>query len=115
MTDRIDHAAEARKILHEATHDEHGAVPEELLDDEEKRNLSLWWQEAQVHAMLAVADQARVANIISLARVESENTMTPTDALDTIYTRTEWTPDEGVKLHTRPEIAAALGIEEVQS
>jgi hypothetical protein len=54
-----DHAAEARRILHEATHDERGPVPTELLDEFERELLGLWLAEAQVHATLAVADAIR--------------------------------------------------------
>lgn len=54
-----DHAAEARRILHDATHDEHGPVPTDLLDADERDQLALWLAEAQVHATLAVADAIR--------------------------------------------------------
>ena len=65
-----DHASEARKILHEATHDEKGRVPEELLDDYEARNLALWWQEAQIHATLAIAEQLRIGNRLKVAEID---------------------------------------------
>lgn len=97
MTERIDHAAKAMEWL----------TPAE--------GTGLTWTEtsgmaaiAQAHATLALVEQQRIANLIALARVESENHTTPTDALDALYTREETSFD--TKLHTRAEIREGLGL-----
>jgi hypothetical protein len=94
VSDRIDHAAEAM-ICIKTAHRE-GRDPFSMM-------------QAQVHAMLALVEQQRIANILALSRLECENESTPTDALDALYTR-EGGDDWGValKLHTCPEIREGL-------
>lgn len=65
MEERIDHAAEARKIMHEVGHDEHGTVALELLDDTERWVYDATMREAQVHATLALVEQQRIGNLIA--------------------------------------------------
>lgn len=64
----VDHAAEALAIIHDSSHDQHGFVPLELFEDRALREFQVSMLEAQVHATLAVAEQARIANILTLAR-----------------------------------------------
>lgn len=109
MTERIDHAAEARMHIEWAhEHQEHEGITERTVTDTALL--------AQAEATLALVEQQRIANLVALSRIECENESTPTDAFDAIYDCEEtngW--NAGVKMRTRPEIAAALGIEEVQS
>ncbi len=102
VTEFIDHAAEARALI------EHEHKPSsmgwETADAQHLANLI----EAQANATLALAEQQRISNLIALARIEVENKLTPTDALDTLYSREESAFD--VKLHTRPKVARLLGI-----
>lgn len=64
---------------------------------------------AQAHATLALVEQQRIANLITLFRIESENTSTPMDAMRAIYDLSE-----PKSLRTQPEIMSALGIGENQ-
>ena len=100
MTDRIDHAAEAREFLE---------ASQLVASQHELPAATLAVQHAQVQATLALVEQQRIANLTALARVEVENTSTPTDALDAIYRRDE--TGQRTRLYTRPDIAAALGID----
>lgn len=70
MSERIDHAAKAREILHELDagvaevennlpHDWCGA------SDNEQWMVSATFAEAQVHATLALVEQQRIANLIA--------------------------------------------------
>lgn len=104
MTDRIDHAEKARTELDFL----HEWMAEEGQTDATQLASAI---EAQVHATLALVEQQRIANIIALTRIETENQATPTDALDALYSREEptgWGQD--VSLHTRPEIMKGLGL-----
>lgn len=108
-----DHADEARRILA----DGESAISKlrsaqhrgeaSSADDYGKKAMGCWAQ-AQVHATLALAEQQRIANILSLARIESENSSTPTDALDYLYDREVF--DLGGKLVTNPSIMKGLGL-----
>lgn len=64
---RVDDAAEARRIIHEATHDENGPVPFDLLEDRELAEHHASMAEAQARAALALAEQQRIANLIDFA------------------------------------------------
>lgn len=57
MTQRIDHAEEARKIL-------------EDLEPHRRQNLELDSQLAQVHVTLALVEQQRIANLIAAYQME---------------------------------------------
>lgn len=68
---RIDHAAQARKIMLEVNTDERGIVPLELLDDVEKWVYDSTMREAQVHATLALVEQQRITNLLLLIKPEN--------------------------------------------
>ncbi len=92
MTERIDHAAEARKILELVT-----GLPK--LD------------EARVHATLALVEQQRIANLIALSQAEDGNGWQAEQPLAALFAyRREAGAMEDEGLHIRPEIAVALGI-----
>lgn len=80
--ERIDHAAEAKKIL-------------EDLEPHRGQHLELDPQLAQVHATLALVEQQRIANLIELGE-QWEDTGNP--ALDSVAPQ------------LRPEIEEALGL-----
>lgn len=71
MTERIDHAAKALKIMHDVGTDERGEIPLELFDSHEQWIYDATMREAQVHATLAIVAELRTANIIA-ARAQSE-------------------------------------------
>lgn len=100
----MNHATKTRRLLEQSRKIEE--IKTHFPSNEEKRQRLL--AEAQIHALLEVAEQQRVSNLIALARVESENNSTPTDALNAIYDREETTYD--VKLRTRSEILSSLRI-----
>ena len=99
MTDRIDHAAEAQKVL---------AMP------------SVWGSPsavlaaAQVNATLAIVEQLRIGNLIALANGDSE-AGTDQARSDARVALVEWhaheDPEMGGWPEIRPDIAAALGID----
>ena len=100
MTDRIDHAAEAQKVL---------AMP-----------TSVWGSPsdvlagAQVHATLAIVEQLRISNLIALGYGNSE-AGTDQARSDARVALVEWhaheDPEMGGWPEIRPDIAAALGID----
>ena len=94
----IDHAAEAKRLLPKRGE---GMMPNHIAA-------------AQVHATLALVEQQRIANLIALARIETENISTPTDALDTIYRREEISTGFGgeTRLHMKSWALDALRIGE---
>lgn len=105
---RIDHVAEAREWIDEA--------PRELFDaglnagTPERANLCA--QLAQAHAVLALAEQTRLANLISLASCEGDNEALDglrAEAGDALVAWVHHSPDDEHP-ETRPDIAAALGI-----
>ena len=91
MPDRIDHAAEAQKVL---------AMP-----------TSVWCSPsdvlagAQVHATLALAEQHRIANLIALMDSSRASTNDARAALNALSVG-----EPVIDRHLRPEIARALGI-----
>lgn len=105
MTERIDHAARARVLETNAW--ARGGVHGDALirRPEERRDMIA---SAQVHATLALAEQQRIQNLIALAR---NSRVTPSPLF--VDEPDPWDFDARGTL--RPEIAAALGIEEVQS
>lgn len=126
MTDRIDHVAEAAGRLRAVA-----SVVEEVGDRQVVPDvLSVWnanvsreLKAAQVHATLALVEQQRIANLISLAKlagrdedVHEEVAAAAYGALNALVSYQDvpnghMGPDEVVVL--RPEIAAALGIKAV--
>ena len=111
MSDRIDHAAEAVGLLNFAVTAQHRGDPRHVI------------AAAHVHATLAVAEQARIANLVALAKlagrdedVHEEVAAAAYGALNALIRYRDVPnghagPDEVVVL--RPDIAAALGIEAV--
>ena len=95
MTDRIDHAAEAQDLLH-------------LWDDEEA-------SVAQVHATLAIVEQLRIGNLIALGYGGDEADCDQARA-DARAALVNWhaheDPEMGGWPEIRPDIAAALGIDD---
>lgn len=68
MTERIDHASQARNLMLDVGADEHGTVALELLDESERWVYEVTMREAQVHATLALVEQQRIANLLALAQ-----------------------------------------------
>ena len=93
MTNRIDHAAEAVGLLALAVAAQHQGDPRHLI------------AAAHIHATLAVAEQARIANLIALLK----DTFASHEALEELSDVA--TAQSGQLISLRPEIAAALGIE----
>ena len=98
MTDRIDHAAEARKHIDWA-HDW-----QEREGDTEEAGLATAVL-AQAHATLALVEQARIANLVGLLK----DTFASHQALEALSDVA--TAQSGQLISLRPDIAAALGIE----
>ena len=101
MTERIDHAAEARKLI---------AWGEEWMREQgstDATNIATAMH-AQTHATLALAEQARVANIISLSVKQGLSH----DVEAWVSSWDEELNAEGkiTKIELRPDIAAALGL-----
>ena len=109
MTNRIDHAAEAVGLL--------------ALAAAGVRDRRYLIAAAHIHATLAVAEQARIANLIALAKLagrdedaHEEVAAAAYGALNALISYQDVPnghsgPDEAAVL--RPDIAAALGIEAV--
>ena len=101
MADRIDHAAEAREVL---------AMP-----------TSVWGSPsdvlagAQVHATLAIVEQLRISNLIALGYGGDEADCDQARA-DARAALVNWhaheDPEMGGWPEIRPDIAAALGIDD---
>ena len=101
MTDRIDHAAEAQKVL---------AMP-----------TSVWGSPsdvlagAQVNATLAIVEQLRIGNLIALGGYGDSEAGTDQARSDARVALVEWhaheDPEMGGWPEIRPDIAAALGID----
>lgn len=90
MTDRIDHAAEAQRIIDNPPGGE--AV-----------------RRAQVHATLALVEQQRIANLIALSESGRTTVNGARAALAGLY---DGSAKEGsAYMALRPDIAAALGFE----
>ena len=100
MTDRIDHAAEAQKVLAMPT--SVWGSPSEMLAG------------AQVHATLAIAEQLRIGNLIALGYGGDEANCDQARA-DARAALVNWhaheDPEMGGWPEIRPDIAAALGID----
>ena len=94
MTDRIDHAAEAQRLLHQWSRE---AMPV-----------------AQVHATLAIVEQLRIGNLIALGYGGGEADCDQARA-DARAALVNWhaheDPDMGGWPEIRPDIAAALGVD----
>lgn len=106
MTERIDHAAEARDSISLAQDD---ALAEEATSITHAMI-------ANAEATLALVEQQRIANLIALSQALDGNGWQAAEPLDAIFAYRNTEPDdEFAGLHIRPDIAAALGIEEVQS
>ena len=100
MTDRIDHAAEAQKVLAMPT--SVWGSPSEMLAG------------AQVHASLALVEQLRIGNLIALGYGGDEADCDQARA-DARAALVNWhaheDPEMGGWPEIRPDIAAALGID----
>ena len=97
MSERIDHAAEARRILSD-------------VKPYEDQHLEVGMGSAQVHATLALVEQQRIANIIDVALLQlmsaedgPVNILGNGEALRALYPDGPITP-------LSPDIAAALGV-----
>ena len=96
MTEHIDHAAEAVRLI------ELSSVNPSA---DESRTVSA---EAQVHATLALVEQQRIANLHAIACGTSEGEMSHV-ARDFAYMTLIENGQDGM---LRPDIAAALGIKQ---
>jgi outer membrane protein TolC len=101
---RIDHANEARR-----------AVSQTLgyAETDENTGALVGIAAAQVHATLALVEQQRIANLITLATLSGEyDENTDLLRIEAVASLVKWVPhgldDEHPEI--RPEIAAALGI-----
>lgn len=95
MTDRIDHAAEARRLTSAVTTRDWAEESPPYVD----RRTAV----ARVHATLALVEQQRIANLIALANGD-------THLSTTAYSQLAVEP--GIRpAEFRPDIAAALGVE----
>lgn len=99
MTERIDHYAEAERVLHECTGLIRGGAAQTSM-----------LAAAQVHATLALAEQARIANIIALAESGRTTVNGARTALAGLFTGSA--EDGSANMHLRPEIKEALGLHE---
>ena len=102
MIDRIDHAAEAQKVL---------AMPTSMWGSPKSEMLA----GAQVNATLAIVEQLRIGNLIALGGYGDSEASTDQARSDARAALVEWhaheDPEMGGWPEIRPEIAAALGIE----
>ena len=102
MLDRIDHAAEAQKVLAMPT--SAWGSPSEMLAG------------AQVHATLAVAEQLRIGNLIALANASHmSNSFDDTEEAQRqsayrLIAYRQLDPDDELPV-VAPDIATALGID----
>ena len=109
MSDRIDHAAEASRLLANADRMVSNDWP--LETGEFKTDILA---AAQVHATLALVEQQRVANLIALAGSRNPilREQVAEDAAEALATFHEHADLALGGWHeVRPDIAAALGIE----
>ena len=100
MTDRIDHAAEAQKVLAMPTNV--WGSPSEILAG------------AQVNATLAIVEQLRIGNLIALGYGgdEADCDQARSDARAALVNwHAHEDPEMGGWPEIRPDIAAALGID----
>lgn len=100
---------EAQETLDAAAQD--GVLPPEAVIDAIRESANHIIAQAQVHALLASVEQAKIANLIALS-VQSDSMEGRAQADRALYSRV---PDATIPGHImlplRPEIAAALGIE----
>ena len=98
MTDRIDHAAEARKHID-------WAHEEQSVEGSWEYSVRDYALIAQAEATLALVEQARIANLVGLLK----DTFASHQALEALSDVA--TAQSGQLISLRPDIAAALGIE----
>ena len=102
MTYRIDHAAEAQKVL---------AMPTSMWGSPKSEMLA----GAQVNATLAIVEQLRIGNLIALGGYGDSEAGTDQARSDARAALVEWhaheDPEMGGWPEIRPDIAAALGID----
>ena len=98
MTDRIDHAAEARKHID-------WAHEEQSVEGSWEYSVRDYAVLAQTHATLALVEQSRIANLVGLLK----DTFASHQALEALSDVA--TAQSGQLISLRPDIAAALGIE----
>lgn len=99
MTDRIDHATEARAALKGA---QMNPVDADVMADP-------WLLAAQVHATLALVEQQRFANLIALATVPGSAGTLETAAAQALLIPADdsvW----GARPTIRPEVREGLGL-----
>ena len=96
---RIDHAGKARQIL------------AEIPDGATEAGTMAWCAEAQVHAQLAMVEQARIANLIALSTpqelIGGGEASVPSWAVEP---KPGWKNIGQQEIKLRPDIAAALGL-----
>lgn len=115
MSDRIDHAAEARELIEAERRPSPAGW--ETADAQHLAN----FMEAQAHATLALMDaqreaneQARIGNLIALCGSDVEvNMIGRAVSFEALGVREKvGTPENGfIRWHLHPDIAAALGLE----
>lgn len=112
MIERIDHVAKAKDFLVRARQVVNSLVAA-LGDDEELSDFDIvaanaaasnGFAEAQAHAVLALVEQQRIANVIALSVGDWDHGQ----AIDALVVRPQMGADP---YPLRPEIAAALGLE----
>ena len=99
MIDRIDHTAESQRILDHML---------SVCETDENTTALLYAQAAQVHAMLALVEQQRIANVIALAESGRTTVSGARSALAGLY---DGSLDEGTtRMTLRSDIKEALGL-----
>ena len=101
MTDRIDHAALAAQMARDAVSTSRSGA---------QVIAGMLAATAQVHASIALVEQQRISNLISLAS-STDSISARAQAEITLFERV--TRGSDLALRIRPDIAAALGIKAV--
>jgi hypothetical protein len=100
VSDRIDHAAEAWEFQQAS----------QLVAGDSMEAATLAVRHAHVHAVLALVEQTRIANLIALSQAEDGNGWISEQAIASVF-REHWNDETGQGHSTiAPEVAAALGI-----
>lgn len=102
MSERIDHATEASRLMSTITTYDWA---------EESPYVDLSMAAAEVHTLLAIHEQLRIANVIALSQVTDGNGWQASEPLNALFAYRSQDPEDGFEgLHIRPDIADSLSI-----